>query len=114
VVEDEIQVSGGFRGGCSPAPDGVRSPTVVAPARIVFFEKPSGWLIREETLRAFRKDAEYRVNGGSRNVGPVEFTAARPRQLAPVAALTAVGYHRQHVVSEVRFEKLAQKDCDGP
>jgi hypothetical protein len=98
----------------TPGPNGVKDPTAPAPARIAFFEKPSSWLITQETLRAFREDAEYRVHGGSTNVASLEFTVAQLRELAPGTVLTAVGYQDQHVVSEAEFEKAAQKDCDGP
>jgi len=98
----------------TPAPNGVKDPTAAAPARIAFFERPSNWLIRQETLRAFRADAEYSVHGGSTNVASLEFTVARLRELAPGTVLTAVGYRDQHVVSEAEFERAAQKDCDGP
>jgi hypothetical protein len=98
----------------TPAPNGVKHPTVAAPARIALFEKPSSWLIRQETMRAFRDDAEYRVHGGLANVASLEFTVARLRELAPGMVLTGVGYQDQHVVPEADFEKAAQKDCDGP
>jgi hypothetical protein len=98
----------------TPAPNGVRNPTAAAPARIAFFETPSSWLIRQETLREFREDAEYLVHGGGTNVASLEFSVARLRELAPGTVLTAVGYRDQHVVSEAEFEKAAQEDCDGP
>lgn len=96
----------------TPAPNGVRNPTAVAPARIAFFEKPSSWQVQRETLRTFREDAEYRVNGGSAKVASLEFSVAQLRELAPGMVLTAVGYQDQHVVSDADFEKAAQKDCD--
>ena len=98
----------------TPGPNGVKVPTVDAPARIVFFDQPSGWLMRQETLRAFRADTEYLVHGGLANVGSLEFTVAQLRELAPGKVLTAVGYSDQHVVTEAEFEEAAQEDCDGP
>jgi hypothetical protein len=98
----------------TPAPDGVKFPTTDAPARIAFFEKPSSWLIRKETLRAFRDDAEYHVSGGLAHVASLDFTVARLRELAPGKVLTAVGHSGQHVMSEAEFAQAAQKDCDGP
>lgn len=97
----------------TPDPNGVKDPTAATPARIAFFEKPSSWLIRRDTLREFREDAECRVHGGLTNLESLKFTAARLRELTPGTALTAVGYLDQHVVSEAEFEKAAQKDC-GP
>jgi hypothetical protein len=96
----------------TPAPNGVRDPTAIAPARIAFFERPPSWLIRQETLGEFREDAEYHVHGGSTNTASLEFTVARLRELAPGTVLTAVGYRDQHVVSEAEFEEAAEKDCD--
>jgi hypothetical protein len=98
----------------TPAPNGVKHPTAAAPAQITLFERPSSWLITQETMRAFREDAEYRVNGGLANVASLEFTVALLRELAPGTVLTGVGYQDQHVVSEAKFEKAAQKDCAGP
>lgn len=98
----------------TPAPDGVKHPTAVAPAQIALLERPSRWLIRQETLRAFREDTEYHVHGGSANVASLEFTVGLLRELAPGKVLTGVGYQDQHVVSEAEFEEAAQKDCDGP
>jgi hypothetical protein len=98
----------------TPGPNGVKVPTVDAPARIVFFDQPAGWLTRQQTLRAFRADTEYLVHGGLANVGSLEFTVAQLRELAPGKVLTAVGYRDQHVVTEAEFEEAAQEDCGGP
>jgi len=98
----------------TPNPNGVRMSTVDAPAQITFFEKPSGWLVRLDTLQEFRENAEYRVDAGPGNVGPLQFSLGRLRELAPGKVLAAVGYHEQHVVSEAKFDKAAQKECDRP
>lgn len=97
-----------------PASNGVKSSTADAPARITFFEKPTNWLLRQETLRAFRDDGEYRVHGGLANVATLKFTVAQLRELAPGTVLTSDGHSGQEVVFEAEFEEAAQDVCDGP